>query len=267
MVGETVRPVRTPRVDPGRAAPTGHPGRFIAASMTMAWRATAPSPEGLRGLGGAAALFLVQSACCGVARAQATKTFIDYIQPTPVTCSPLSSDTWGVSEVLPRDVCNGIEGARGAGVPPEYYFWDGRVVRAGDGTFHLFGSFWPGTTGFSPGWWSSDAFHAKSTGGVLGPYELQGCVILRYGDDHFSGQSGVRGRADPTCGHATVSALAARAPIGTLRAAQGTPPKPDGGVRPRWSAARAAASPYVGAAGPRRARSGPSRASAQLDGR
>ncbi len=112
---------------------------------------------------------------CEIASAQVgTRTFIDYFQPIPVSCSPLSSDTWGVSEVLPRDLCNGIESVRGAGVPPEYYFWDGDIIRAEDGTYHLFGSFWSSSIGFSPGWWSSDAFHATSTSGVLGPYELQG---------------------------------------------------------------------------------------------
>jgi hypothetical protein len=51
---------------------------------------------------------------CGVARAQTTtKTFIDYLKPTPITCSPLSSATWGVAGVLPRDLCNGIESAKG----------------------------------------------------------------------------------------------------------------------------------------------------------
>jgi hypothetical protein len=62
----------------------------------------------------------------------AAKTFVDYFQPTPITCSPLSSATWGVSGVLPRDTCNGIESANGAGAPPSYYYWDGKIIRASD---------------------------------------------------------------------------------------------------------------------------------------
>ena len=41
--------------------------------------------------------------------------FMDYIKATPVTCPSLSSATWGVGGVLPRDLCNGMESARGAG--------------------------------------------------------------------------------------------------------------------------------------------------------
>src|SRR5580692_6538163 len=101
----------------------------------------------------------------GVAFAQTTKTFIDYLQPTPVTCSPLSSATWGASGVLPRDICNGIESANGAGVPPSYYYWDGKILRTSDGAYHLFASRWPGSAGFNPGWQGSDPIHAVSDAG------------------------------------------------------------------------------------------------------
>jgi len=65
-----------------------------------------------------AAAFLAPFASGGVARAQTAKTFINYIKPAPIVCSPLSSATWGVAGVLPRDTCQGIESAQGAGVPP-----------------------------------------------------------------------------------------------------------------------------------------------------
>jgi len=109
---------------------------------------------------------------CDVARA---KPFLDYIEPRPVTC-PLSSATWGAPGVLPRDLCNGIESARGAAVPPEYYYWDGQIIRAQDGKYHLFMSTWSGANGFNPGWLESDAYHAVSEEGVLGPYLRQGYV-------------------------------------------------------------------------------------------
>ncbi len=109
------------------------------------------------------------------------KSFIDYLKPTPITCAPLSSATWGVAGVLPRDLCNGIESAKGAGVPPDYYYWDGQILRAKDGKYHLFMSTWSGSAGFNPGWTNSDAFHAISEQGVLGPYQRQGYVYSNNG--------------------------------------------------------------------------------------
>jgi hypothetical protein len=111
----------------------------------------------------------------GVAPAQA-KPFMDYVKPAPIVCAPLSSATWGVAGVLPRDLCNGIESARGAAVPPEFYYWDGQILKARDGKYHMFMSTWSGTAGFNPGWQSSDAYHAISSQGVLGPYMRQGFV-------------------------------------------------------------------------------------------
>lgn len=101
--------------------------------------------------------------------------FLDYIQPRPVTC-PLSSETWGEPGVLPRDLCNGMESARGAGIGPEYYYWDGQIIKANDGKYHLFMSTWSGTNSFNPGWLESDAYHAVSENGVLGPYERVGFI-------------------------------------------------------------------------------------------
>jgi hypothetical protein len=118
-----------------------------------------------------------------VAFAQTSKTFIDYLKPTPITC-PLSSATWGVAGVLPRDTCNGIESAKGAGVAPDYYYWDGRIIRGQDGTYHLFMSTWAGSAGFNPGWTGSESYHAVSTGGVLGPYMRQGYVFTNNGSHH-----------------------------------------------------------------------------------
>ncbi len=120
----------------------------------------------------AALIAFCASLAGGAVAAQTAKTFIDYFQPTPITCSPLSSNTWGVSGVLPRDTCNGIESAA---VPPAYYYWDGKIIRAADGTYHLFASSWPGSSGFNPGWLSSDAVHATGSA-VLGPYQRLGYV-------------------------------------------------------------------------------------------
>ena len=84
----------------------------------------------------------------------------------------------GVAAVLPRDICNGMESAKGAAVPPDYYYWDGKIIRAKDGTYHLFESSWAGSLGFG-NWGQSDAVHSVSTGGMLGPYTRQGFVDSR----------------------------------------------------------------------------------------
>jgi len=73
------------------------PPAQLAGSMTIPHAA-------LRRFGISAALFLAHWVSCEVAGAQTTKTFIDYFQPTPITCSPLSSATWGVAAVLPHQV-------------------------------------------------------------------------------------------------------------------------------------------------------------------
>lgn len=100
---------------------------------------------------------------------------MDYVKPTPVV-APLSSATWGVAGVLPRDLSNGIESAKGAGVHPDYYYWDGQIIRAKDGKYHLFMSTFSGNTNFGTGWFNSDAYHAVSQTNVLGPYQRQGFV-------------------------------------------------------------------------------------------
>jgi hypothetical protein len=113
---------------------------------------------------------------CAATVAQA-KSFIDYIKPAPIVCSPLTSATRGVAGVLPRDTCQGIESAQGAGVPPADYYWDGQIIRATDGKYHMFMSTWPGSSpnGFGD-WTSSNAFHAISSMGVEGPYMRQDYV-------------------------------------------------------------------------------------------
>ena len=108
------------------------------------------------------------------------KPFVDYIQPTPIVCE-LSSATWGVDGVLPRDLCSGIESVMGAGVHPEYYYWDGQIIRATDGKYHMFMSTFLADTNFGMGWLNSDAFHAVSSQGVLGPYERDDYIYSNNG--------------------------------------------------------------------------------------
>jgi MYXO-CTERM domain-containing protein len=116
----------------------------------------------------------------GIASVAQAKPFEEYIKPTP-TVAPLSSATWGVAGVLPRDLSNGIESAKGAGVHPDYYYWDGEIIRAKDGKYHMFMSTFSGNTNFGTAWQTSDAFHAISQTNVLGPYQRQDFVYTNNG--------------------------------------------------------------------------------------
>ena len=132
------------------------------------------STLGSRWIGGLALLGL------GIAPAAQAKPFEQYIQATP-TVAPLTSATWGVAGVLPRDISNGIESAKGAGVHPDYYYWDGEIIKAVDGKYHMFMSTFSGNQSFNPGWESSDAYHAISQTNVLGPYVRQDYVYTNNG--------------------------------------------------------------------------------------
>ena len=137
----------------------------------------------------------------GAARAQSTtKTFIDYFQPTPTTC-PVTTNAWGCTStgstppncvagmgVVPRDTCNGIESSSN---PPGYYYWDGTVIRAGDGTFHMFADRWAGGQGFNPGWTGSDPIHAVGGTSALGPYTDKGFAYSNasFGGDQHHGHN------------------------------------------------------------------------------
>lgn len=120
------------------------------------------------------------AACSLVTGSASAKPFLEYLKPTPPVAA-LSSETWGVAGVLPRDLSNGIESTKGAGVHPEYYYWDGQIIRAKDGKYHLFMSTFSGDTNFGTGWFNSDAYHAISQSNVLGPYQRQDFVYNNNG--------------------------------------------------------------------------------------
>jgi hypothetical protein len=69
--------------------------------------------------------------------------------------------------------------------PPKFYYWDGKVIRAADGTWHLFADRWAGTSGFQA-WTSSDPIHAVGDGGPLGPFTDNG---FAYSDPAFGADS------------------------------------------------------------------------------
>jgi hypothetical protein len=134
-----------------------------------------------------------------VAMPATTKTFIDYFLPIPVTC-PLVTNAWGCtasgstpanctagSGVLPRDTCNGIESPKN---PPSNYYWDGSIVKA-NGAYHMFSTRWPGSSGFNPGWLSSDPIHAVGGTNPLGPYVDKGYAYSNsaFGSDQHHGHN------------------------------------------------------------------------------
>jgi len=129
----------------------------------------------------------------------AAKSFIDYFLPIPIT-TPLVSNAWGCtasgstpancttgSGVLPRDTSNGIESPK---IPPANYYWDGSIVQA-NGNYHMFATRWPGSSGFNPGWLSSDPIHAVGGKNPLGPYVDKGYAYSysSFGSDTHHGHN------------------------------------------------------------------------------
>lgn len=97
------------------------------------------------------------------------KSFIDYFKPTPIV-GKLSKDVWGAPEVGPRDSQNGLEDV----TRKQWDYWDGTILKAPDGRFHLFGSRWDQAGGHNT-WWGSKAVHAVSDN-LYGPYKDQGLL-------------------------------------------------------------------------------------------
>src|SRR3954453_21233648 len=154
------------------------PTEASAGSITSVTHLRRRLPSGVHAhLGSTTAFLLAYVSVTGTAGA---KPFEEYLKQTPMV-APLSSATWGAAGVLPRDLSNGIESVKGAGVHPDYYYWDGQIIKAKDGKFHLFMSTFSGNTNFGTGWLNSDAYHAISQTNVLGPYLRQDYVYSNNG--------------------------------------------------------------------------------------
>ena len=97
----------------------------------------------------------------------ATRAFIDYFLPMPITES-LSKNVWGAPEVGPRDPKNGLEDV----TVKHWYYWDGQIIKGPDGRYHMFASRWDQARGHS-GWTESKAIHAVSDR-LIGPYVDKG---------------------------------------------------------------------------------------------
>lgn len=110
-----------------------------------------------------------QATNSGTAQSQpaARKSLIDYFLPMPIHGS-LSKDAWGATNVLPRDVQNGLEDT----TAKQWCYWDGQIIKAPDGKYHMFASRWSQTNGHW-GWGGSMAVHAVSDN-LIGPYVDKG---------------------------------------------------------------------------------------------
>ena len=95
------------------------------------------------------------------------KTFIDYFLPMPITDS-LSKEAWGAPEVGARDTKNGLEDP----TMKHWCYWDGQIIKAPDGKYHMFASRWDQAGGHRD-WVNSKAVHAVSDN-LTGPYVDKG---------------------------------------------------------------------------------------------
>jgi hypothetical protein len=76
----------------------------------------------------------------------------------------LDAKAWGAPNVLPRDPQNGLEDP----TIKKYCYWDGQIIKAQDGKYHMFASRWDQARGHG-GWGGSLAVSAVSDD-PTGPY-------------------------------------------------------------------------------------------------
>jgi len=102
---------------------------------------------------------------------------MDYYLPMPMYQNRLeSTGVWGVKNVVPRDIYNGIEDSS----CKKYSYWDGAIIKAKqDGKYHMYCSRWDQSAGHG-GWWSSVAVHAVSDS-IMGPYIDKGLAYTYNG--------------------------------------------------------------------------------------
>jgi len=88
--------------------------------------------------------------------------FMDRFLPMP-TIGPLTRDTWGADNVLPRDIKNGIESKK-------YSLWGGNKVLGDDGKYHMLVCGWLESSPKGHATWpNSIVFHAISDN-LYGPF-------------------------------------------------------------------------------------------------
>lgn len=106
---------------------------------------------------------------------------MNYYLPMPMYQNRLeSTGVWGVKNVVPRDIYNGIEDSS----CKKYSYWDGAILKGKDGKYHLYCSRWDQSAGHN-GWGESVAVLAVSDS-IMGPYVDKG---LAYTKDNGKGHN------------------------------------------------------------------------------
>jgi hypothetical protein len=124
--------------------------------------------------------FITPFLMCTISSA-APKPMITYFQPIPIVGH--LQDTGWAAAVGAWDPSNGIES------PGNWYFWDGKIIKGSDSTYHLFCSRWAASNGFG-GWGNSNPMHATSSN-LIGPYTFQNEVYPNYQSDKGHNTSAV----------------------------------------------------------------------------
>ena len=92
----------------------------------------------------------------------AYKPMIEYFKPIPLV-GKLTTSGWGYNLVGPHDPSNGLENTA------KWWYWDGKIMKAPNGKYHMFASRWDVKLGISAWMGSSISVHAVSDS-LLGPY-------------------------------------------------------------------------------------------------
>ncbi|MFC3122727.1 glycoside hydrolase family protein [Agaribacter flavus] len=97
------------------------------------------------------------------------KQLIDFFLPIPRQSKNQPGRLWGSDAVQMRDPANGLESSA-----PDYCYWDGQIVKADDGKYHMYASRWDQSYPHGKGWKvGSKAIHAVSDK-AIGPYKDTG---------------------------------------------------------------------------------------------
>ncbi len=105
---------------------------------------------------------------------QSHKCLVDFFLPVEPQSELVSTGVWGNSNVLPRDINNGIEGIVDREL--KWCYWDGGIVKDDNGKYHLYCSRWGQEFPHSTGWKAdSKAIHAVSDN-IMGPYKDTGLI-------------------------------------------------------------------------------------------
>lgn len=108
--------------------------------------------------------------------------FMDRFLPIPVM-GPLSSDTWGGENVIPRYVENGLEDM-------EWSYWGGNALLGADGRYHLYVCRWREDSRKGHMEWPRSVVVHAIADNPLGPYKVQESIGKGHNPEIFQLQDG-----------------------------------------------------------------------------